>query len=73
MASIYEFVVQGHLDPRWSEWLDGMVVAQSDDGTSTLTGPVTDQAALFGRLNRIRDLGLTLISVQQIPPNKQEA
>jgi hypothetical protein len=59
----YEIRLRGRLDPRWSSWFDGMTLTTADDGTSTLRGPVTDQAALHGLLARIRDLGLPLLSV----------
>jgi hypothetical protein len=60
----YELRVDGRLDARWSEWFEGLVVDAGDDGTSTLTGPVADQAQLHGILARLRDLGVTLLSCQ---------
>jgi hypothetical protein len=60
--------VRGHLDPRWSAWFDGLTIAHEPDGDTTLTGPVADQAALYGLLSRARDLGLTLVSVTRRPP-----
>ncbi len=67
-ARLYSIRVKGRLDPeRWSEWFDGLsVIAQANDET-LLTGPVEDQAALYGLLNRLRDLGLPLISVNILP------
>ena len=65
---IYEFRLKGHLDDRWSEWFGGLAVQRQDDGTTVLVGPVVDQAALHGVLNGIRDLGLTIISVQRVSP-----
>lgn len=59
----YEIRLQGHLDQRWSAWFDGMQLAHLDDGTTVVRGEVADQAALHGLLDRIRDLGLPLISV----------
>lgn len=59
----YSIRVQGHLAEEWSEWFDGMVVRWQSDGTTILSGPVRDQAALHGLLQRIRDLNLSLISV----------
>jgi hypothetical protein len=63
---IYEIKVKGVLDSRWSEWFDGMTV-RSDDacGQTTLSGPVADQAALHGLLNKVRDLGLPLLAVRR--------
>ena len=63
---IYQIRVQGCLDPRWSAWLDGLAIVHEEDGTTLLYGPVADQAALYGVLIRIRDLGLALLSVQQV-------
>jgi hypothetical protein len=66
-TQIYEIKVKGHLDQSlWSEWFDGMTVTLSERGTTTLTGPVTDQAALHGLLAKVRDLGLELISVNRL-------
>ncbi|GIL36994.1 hypothetical protein [Phycicoccus sp. DTK01] len=63
----YVLRVSGHLDPPWAAMF-GMVLVHDPDGTTTLTGAVTDQAALHGTLARIRDLGVTLISVVAIDP-----
>jgi hypothetical protein len=59
----YEIRVRGRLGSRWAEWLGGMDVAWARDGSTILTGPVADQAALHGLLRRLRDLGVTLISI----------
>jgi len=65
---IYQIEVQGRLDETWSTWFDGMAITVGKSGghktVTTLAGPVTDQAALHGILSRIRDLGLSLLSVQ---------
>lgn len=58
-----EIVVKGHLDPHWSDWLEGMTVVHTADQNTLLCGEVADQSALYGLLSRLRDLGLTLISV----------
>lgn len=62
----YELTVVGHLDERWSEWFDGLAVRSGDDGTSTLTGLVADQAQLHGILARVRDVGVTLLSCRAL-------
>jgi hypothetical protein len=62
----YEVRVEGHLDEHWSTWFDEMTLIREDDGTTTLRGLVTDQAALHGLLAKVRDLGITLISVEAI-------
>jgi hypothetical protein len=65
MSDIYELRVKGHLDDRWSDWLGGLAVQRHEDGTTVLLGPVVDQAELHGVINRIRDLGLPLLSVRR--------
>jgi hypothetical protein len=64
--SSYEIRVDGHLDDRWVAWFDGLDLTHEGDGTTTLRGPVVDQTALHGLLQRIRDLGLPLVSVTTI-------
>lgn len=59
----YELRVAGHLDPQWSAWFDGLAIVQFGDGTTVLRGIRLDQAELHGVLTKIRDLGVTLISV----------
>jgi hypothetical protein len=61
----YRIRIRGHLDPVWSAWFDGLTVTQADDGTTELVGPLADQAALFGLLARLRDLGATLLLVER--------
>ena len=65
-AGRYEIRVQGHLAPRWAALFDGMSLTNETDGTTSIRGPVTDQAALHGLLQRLRDTGLPLISVAQL-------
>ncbi len=59
----YQIRVAGHLDPAWSGWFDNLAISHDSDGNTTLSGPVADQGALYGLINKARDLGLTLISV----------
>jgi hypothetical protein len=69
----YEIRISGRLNPEWAEWfgnIDIRMEQTSEGASSILSGPVADQAALFGILNRIRDLGLRLISVNMIAPDK---
>ena len=67
-SSRYEIRLGGHLESRWAAWFDGMTLTHADAGTTVLTGPVVDQAALHGLLRKVRDLGLPLFSVTQIEP-----
>jgi hypothetical protein len=64
--TIYEIRVAGRLSPQWMDWFDGMAIIPEDSQTR-LIGPVTDQAALYGLLKKVRDLGLSLLSVNQLP------
>jgi hypothetical protein len=64
---VYEIRVEGHLADRWSDWFEGLTIRNDPDGEVILTGPLTDQAALFGVLTKIHDLNLVLISVRRRP------
>ena len=66
MSEFYVICVEGHLDEKWSDWLQGMTLRQESDGTSTLEGTLTDQAALHGVLSQIRDLGVPIISFRKV-------
>ncbi len=67
MAQVfYSIRVNGHLDPAWSDWFGGLTITQEPSGVTVITGLVQDQAALFGLLSQVRDLGLTLISVNRV-------
>ena len=61
----YEIRIKGQLDPRWSDWFEGLTITYQETGETVLFGPVTDQSALHGILAKIRDLNLTLMSVTQ--------
>jgi hypothetical protein len=65
MPTIYEIRIEGQLTPSWSEWLEGISIVPLPNGETLLTGPVADQAALHGLLNRIRDMNLKLVSVEK--------
>ena len=69
-APRYEIRVKGHLGSRWASWFDGMNLTSEDDGTTVIRGPIVDQAALHGLLQRIRDTGLPLVSVTQVQPDQ---
>lgn len=63
----YEIRVNGHLGSRWAAWFDGMNLTTEDDGTTALRGPVVDQAALHGLLLKLRDIGIPLVSLTELP------
>jgi hypothetical protein len=65
-AKIYEIRLKGHLDDRWAEWFEGLSITLKSDGSTLLSGPLADQAALHGTLKKVRDLGLTLLSVNSV-------
>jgi hypothetical protein len=62
----YEIRVAGHLDARWEAWFDGLSLTRADDGTTVIRGPIVDQAALHGVLQKLRDIGVPLIFVTQL-------
>lgn len=66
-APQYEVRVKGRLDPRWSAWFDGLSVTAAEDGTTVIRGAVVDQAALHGLLQKLRDVGIPLLSLVELP------
>jgi hypothetical protein len=62
----YEIVVEGHLGARWAAWFDGFAITSEADGTAVLRGSVVDQSALHGLIQKLRDLGIPLISLRQL-------
>ncbi len=69
LSMTYEIRIEGLVDGRWAEWFDGMAVTYVNDLETILIGELPDQTALHGVLERIRDLGLNLVSVQRIDKN----
>jgi len=65
-----EIRVKGRLDARWSEWLEGLGIRHTAQGETVLTGPLLDQAALYGLMSKLRDLGLTLTLVRYGEPTE---
>jgi hypothetical protein len=65
-AGRYEIRLKGHLDARWAAWFDGLTLTRDGDGTTRIHGPVVDQAALHGLLQKVRDVGLPLVSVTRV-------
>jgi len=67
-ATVYQVRIKGHLGPEWTEWFEGLTITLEENGETLLTGPVVDQAALFGLLKKVRDLGTPLVSVNRVDP-----
>jgi hypothetical protein len=69
----YDIRVDGHLDARWTAWFDATILTHESDGTTVIRSHVADQAALHGTLHKVRDLGLSLVSVTQIDSGQSPA
>lgn len=67
MAQV-EIRVKGRIDEHWSDWFDSLTITHTDQDETILTGPIADQAALYGLIAKLRDLGLPLVSVKTNPP-----
>jgi hypothetical protein len=65
----YAIRIKGHLDDKWADWFEGMTITPMGNGETLLQGPVSDQAALYGLLRKVRDLGLPLLSVTRQQAN----
>lgn len=72
-AIVYQIRLEGHLGRQWTVWFEGLTVTWGANGETLLTGPVVDQAALYGLLRKVRDLGLPLVSVNRITPGQTDA
>jgi hypothetical protein len=70
---LYEIRIKGHLDNRWAAWFEGLTLKLEDNGDTLLTGPLVDQAALYGLLRTVRDLGIPLISVSPVDASRLDA
>ncbi len=69
--TVYQIRLRGHLRSQWTDWFGGLAVTLEDGGDTLLTGPVVDQAALYGLLKKVRDLGMPLVSVNPVEPDRQ--
>jgi hypothetical protein len=63
---IYQIRIKGHLGRQWTDWFEGLTITLEEDGDTLLSGPVIDQAALYGILKKVRDLGMPLLSVNSV-------
>ncbi len=66
--TVYQIRLKGHLGHQWADWFGGLTITLEANGDTLLTGPVVDQAALYGLLRKVRDLGLPLVEVIQVKP-----
>ena len=71
-AMVYHITIKGHLDGQWSGWFDGLAISPLENGETLLSGPVVDQAALYGLLRKVRDMGLPLLSVHYVSSSESE-
>ena len=69
---VYQIRIKGHLGHQWTDWFEGLTITLEEDGDTLLTGPVVDQAALHGLLKKVRDLGMPLVSVSPLKPDKAD-
>ena len=69
---IYQIRIEGHLDDQWTDWFGGLTLTLEENGDTLLTGPIIDQAALFGLLKKVRDLGMPLVSLNRIETGKPD-
>lgn len=67
-----EIRVEGHLDEHWTEWLEGITLTHTEEGETVLNGTVQDQAALFGLISKLRDLGVKLVSIHFVSIKGEE-
>jgi hypothetical protein len=70
--TIFQIRLKGHLGREWTDWFGGLTITLEEDDNTLLTGPVIDQAALHGLLKKVRDLGLTLVSVNPVEKKGKE-
>ena len=67
---VYQIRIKGHLGREWTDWFGGLTITLEDNGDTLLTGPVVDQAALYGLLKKVRDVGIPLLSVIEVQFNE---
>ena len=70
---IYQIRIKGHLSHQWTDWFEGLTITLEDNGVTLLSGLVVDQAALYGLLRKVRDLGMPLLVVNRVYPGQADA
>ena len=71
-AAVYQIRIKGQLESEWRAWFGDVTITQDENGDTLITGALVDQAALHARLRKVRDLGLTLISVIRLDPGSSD-
>ncbi|MDZ4765928.1 MAG: hypothetical protein SGI73_15390 [Chloroflexota bacterium] len=71
-AKVYQIRIKGHLGSQWTDWFEGLTITLEDGGNTLLTGQVVDQSALHGLLRKVRDLGMSLVSVICVTPRQAD-
>ena len=69
----YEIRIKGHLGQQWTDWFEGLTIRLQENGDTLLTGLVVDQAALYGLLKKVRDLGMPLLAVNRVEPDQADS
>ena len=69
---VYQIRVRGHISPQWTDWFEGLTITLEEEGSTLLTGPVIDQAGLYGLLKKVRDSGMPLLSVNSVGLHPQD-
>lgn len=69
---VYQIRIKGQLGHEWTDWFEGLAITLEENGDTLLTGPIVDQAALYGLLRKVRDLGMPLVSVNRVQFNKDQ-
>lgn len=69
---VYQIRIAGHLNPRWTNWFGDMSITLLEEGDTLLTGPIPDQAALYGLLRKVRNLGMSLVSVNRVEETQNQ-
>ena len=69
---VYQIRIKGHLGCEWADWFGALTITLEDNGETLLTGPVIDQAVLYGLLRKVRDLGMPLLSVGRVEPDQAD-
>lgn len=70
LPTVYQIRIDGHLGSQWADWFEDLAITLEDSGDTLITGPVVDQAALYGLLKKVRDLGMPLVSVNRVQFNE---